>query len=97
MEVDPEDIFITSGATQALHLLVDLLYKEGHAFALESPSHQGIRTVVADKGYPLHWMPVDNRGADISSSMTKAFRRFTSLRPTSFRLAVFFPPVAAPP
>ena len=67
MEVDPEDIFITSGATQALHLLVDLLYKEGHAYALESPSHQGIRTVVADKGYPLHWMPVDDRGADISS------------------------------
>jgi len=67
MEVDPGDIFITSGATQALHLLVDLLYREGHAFALESPSHQGIRTVIGDRGYPLHWMPVDNQGADISS------------------------------
>lgn len=67
MEVSPEDIFITSGATQALHLLVDLLYKEGHAFALEDPSHQGIRTVIGDRGYPLHGMPVDRQGADIYS------------------------------
>lgn len=67
MEVSPKDIFITSGATQALHLLVDILHKESHVFALENPSHPGIRTVISDKGYPLHWMPVDSRGADIAS------------------------------
>jgi GntR family transcriptional regulator/MocR family aminotransferase len=66
IEVDPEDVFITSGATQALHLLVDILHKEGRAFALENPSHPGIRTVISDKGYPIHWMPVDSRGADIT-------------------------------
>lgn len=67
MEVSPEDIFITSGATQALHLLVEILHKENHVFALENPSHPGIRTVISDKGYPLHWMPVDSKGADITS------------------------------
>ncbi len=67
MEVSPDDIFITSGATQALHLLVDILHKEDHVFALENPSHPGIRTVVSDKGYPLHCMPVDSNGADISA------------------------------
>ncbi|MEF2245321.1 MocR-like pyridoxine biosynthesis transcription factor PdxR [Paenibacillus sp. IITD108] len=66
MEVDPEDIFITSGATQALRLLVDILNRDGHAFALENPSHQAIRTVIEGKGSPLHWMPVDSQGADIS-------------------------------
>lgn len=66
MEVDPEDVFITSGATQALHLLVDLLHKQGHAFALESPSHPGMRTIIRDKGYPLQWIPVDGQGADVS-------------------------------
>lgn len=71
MEVNPEDVFITSGATQALHLLVDILYKDGHAFALESPSHPGIRTVIDDKGYTLQWMPVDSQGADISSLKDK--------------------------
>ncbi|ASA21500.1 PLP-dependent aminotransferase family protein [Paenibacillus donghaensis] len=72
MEVHPEDIFITSGAMQALHLLVDLLYKEGQVFAIEDPSHPGIRTVIADKGYPLHTMQVDEQGADISSLEGKA-------------------------
>ena len=71
MEVDPEDVFITSGATQALHLLVDILYKEGRVFALENPSHPGIRTVISDKGYPMHWMPVDGQGADITSLQDK--------------------------
>lgn len=64
MEVNPKDVFITSGSTEALHILVDTLYKDGHAFALETPSHPGIRTVIADRGYPLQWMPVDNQGAD---------------------------------
>ncbi|MEM1486246.1 PLP-dependent aminotransferase family protein [Oscillospiraceae bacterium PP1C4] len=67
MEVSPDDIFITSGATQALHLLVDILHKEDHVFALENPSHPGIRTVISDKGFPLYWMPVDSNGADISA------------------------------
>lgn len=71
MEVDPKDVFITSGATQALHLLVDILYKKDHVFALENPSHPGIRTVISDKGYPLHWMPVDRQGADITALPNK--------------------------
>lgn len=71
MEVDPEDVFITSGATQALHLLVNILYKDGHVFALEDPSHPGIRTVISDRGYPIHWMPVDSNGADITSLQVK--------------------------
>ncbi|SNS97586.1 transcriptional regulator, GntR family [Anaerovirgula multivorans] len=72
MEVNPEDVFITAGATQALHLLVDLLHKKEHAFALENPSHPGIRTVITDKGYPLQWMPVDEQGANISFLEGKA-------------------------
>lgn len=71
MEVDPKDIFITSGATQALHLLVEILHKNDHVFAVENPSHPGIRTVISDKGYPLHWMPVDKDGADITSLYEK--------------------------
>ena len=67
MEVAPEDVFITSGATQAFQLLVDILYRKECAFALEDPSHPGIRTVIQDRGYVLHWMPVDGQGADVAS------------------------------
>lgn len=71
IEVSPKDIFITSGSTQALHLLIDILHKDGRVFALEDPAHPGIRTVISDKGYPIHWMPVDNNGADLTSLYNK--------------------------
>jgi GntR family transcriptional regulator/MocR family aminotransferase len=66
MEVDPEDIYITSGATEAFYLLVDILYKKERPFALENPSHPGIRTVLNDRNYPLCFMPADRQGADES-------------------------------
>ena len=72
MEVDPEDVFITSGSTQALYLLVEILRKSRRAFALENPSHPGIRTTANDKGIPICWMPVDANGADISALGGKA-------------------------
>ena len=72
MDVNPADIFITTGTTQALHLLVDLLHKEDHKFVLENPSHPGIRTVIVDKEHPLGWMSVDEQGADISSLKDEA-------------------------
>lgn len=63
--VEAEDVFITAGATQALHLIADLLYRPGRSFALENPSHPAIHTVITDKGYPFEWMPVDGQGAEI--------------------------------
>ncbi|WP_242974352.1 PLP-dependent aminotransferase family protein [Lacrimispora amygdalina] len=66
MEVNPEDIFITSGATQAFYLLVDILYKNERPFCLENPSHPAIRTVINDRNYPLCFMPADRQGADDS-------------------------------
>ena len=72
MEVDPKDVFITSGSTQALYLLVEILRQNRRAVALENPSHPGIRTMAMDKGIPLCWLPVDTRGADVSPLTGKA-------------------------
>lgn len=66
MEVNPEDIFISSGATQAFYLLVDILYNKERPFCLENPSHPAIRTVINDRNYPLCFMPADRQGADES-------------------------------
>lgn len=72
MVVDPQDIFITGGATQALYLLVTILHRQGRAFALESPSHPAVRTVLADGNYPFYPVPVDQAGADIATLQNKA-------------------------
>lgn len=63
--VAPEDVFITAGATQALHLLVDLFHQDGRPFGLENPSHPAVHTVLADKGYPFVRLPVDARGVQV--------------------------------
>lgn len=67
IQVDPEHIFITAGATQALHLLVDLLSKDGRQFALENPCHPGIHGVITNRSHGVRWMPVDAWGADVSA------------------------------
>ena len=71
MEVDPEDVFISSGSTQALYLLVEMLRRENRAFLLEDPCHPGIRTMIADRGLPMDWMPVDAHGAQVSALEAK--------------------------
>ncbi|WP_040952665.1 PLP-dependent aminotransferase family protein [Gorillibacterium massiliense] len=65
MNVNPQDVFITAGSTQALFLLTDLLYKEGFGFGIEKPSHPGFHTIIADRDAPYRWMPVDSHGADV--------------------------------
>ncbi len=67
MEVDPADIYITSGATQALYVLVEILRRDKLPFALENPSHQGVRTLVEERAIPIHPMRVDEQGADVAS------------------------------
>lgn len=71
MEVDPEDIFITSGATQALYVLMEILQQGELPFALENPSHQGVRTLVEERAIPVHPRRVDEQGADVASLIGK--------------------------
>ena len=67
MRVDPGDVFITSGSTQALHLLIDILHREGQMFGIENPSHPGVRVAIRDRGYPLCFLPVDEQGAQVQA------------------------------
>lgn len=91
MEVDPADIFITSGATQALHLLVRLLQQDGKAFALESPSHPAIRQIVENHHIPLLWMPVDEQGAKVEVLYNRSVSAVYVTPSHQFPLGVILP------
>ncbi|MBS7526632.1 PLP-dependent aminotransferase family protein [Fusibacter paucivorans] len=67
MHVPIEDIFITAGATQAFFLLVEILKREGCAFALENPSHPAMRTAVTDSGSMIQWMTVTQSGIETTA------------------------------
>lgn len=62
LKADPRDIFITVGATQALHLLTGLLLSDGREMLIEDPCHSGMRKALQGEGYPLRPVPVDAAG-----------------------------------
>ncbi len=62
LAVAPGDLFITAGATHALHLVADLLYREGKEILVEDPCNHGMLQTLVNKGYPIAPIPVDAHG-----------------------------------
>ncbi|QDR79396.1 PLP-dependent aminotransferase family protein [Sporomusa termitida] len=58
LAAEPQDIFITAGATQGLKLLAG----EGQAMILEDPCHSGLRQVLQNRGISIYPVPVDRQG-----------------------------------
>ncbi|MBF4692460.1 MocR-like pyridoxine biosynthesis transcription factor PdxR [Fusibacter ferrireducens] len=66
LSAKPQDIFITSGTTQALSILVTMLSKEGVPFAVEDPCHKGLLEVIESSGNSILSIPVDQEGLKTS-------------------------------
>ena len=66
LAVTASDIFITAGATSALHLIADLLCQDGRGIIMEDPCHMGMLRVLKSKQYPVYPVPVDDHGFQTS-------------------------------
>lgn len=62
IETNPSSILITSGAQQALHLVVQCLLKPGDAIAIEDPSYNYNLPIFQSAGLKVHYLPVDKDG-----------------------------------
>lgn len=71
LTVNPPNIFITSGATQGLHLLADLLLAKGGELLIEDPCHTGMLRALQGKGYPIRPVPVDHQGLETEKLVGK--------------------------
>ena len=60
--VNPDNIFVTSGATHALHLLANLLCGNGQKVLMEDPCHSGMLRTFLNKGCKVVPIPVDDQG-----------------------------------
>jgi GntR family transcriptional regulator/MocR family aminotransferase len=60
--VPRQHIFITAGATHALHLIAELLCREGREILMEDPCHSGMLQTFINKGCPIVPIPVDSHG-----------------------------------
>lgn len=62
LSVDPADIFITQGATHALHLIAELIGGEGREILMEDPCHTGMYRTFLNKGCRVVPVPADEHG-----------------------------------
>ncbi|WP_078380550.1 MocR-like pyridoxine biosynthesis transcription factor PdxR [Sutcliffiella halmapala] len=62
IETNSSSILITSGAQQALHLVVQCLLKPGDAIALEDPSYHYNLPIFKSAGVKTYSLPVDKDG-----------------------------------
>jgi GntR family transcriptional regulator, regulator for abcA and norABC len=84
IETDSSSILITSGAQQALHLIVECLLKPGDAVAIEDPSYCYSLPLFQSAGLRTFLLPVDKNGAnpeDLHSLHKKHRIRMVFLNP----------------
>ncbi|MGE7020821.1 PLP-dependent aminotransferase family protein [Solibacillus cecembensis] len=62
IETNPSSILITSGAQQALHLIVQCLLKPGDAIAIEDPSYNFNLPIFKSAGLQVHYLPISKDG-----------------------------------
>lgn len=70
IETNPSSILITSGAQQALHLVVQCLLKPGDAIAIEDPSYNYNLPIFQSAGLKVYYLPVDKDGINPNSLLS---------------------------
>jgi GntR family transcriptional regulator, regulator for abcA and norABC len=64
IETNPSSILITSGAQQALHLVVQCLLRPGDAVVIEDPSYHYSLPIFKSAGLKTYYLPVNSDGVD---------------------------------
>lgn len=70
LPTDPDQVLVTTGAQQAIHLVAQLALRPGDAVAVEEVSYLGALDVFAAAGAHTVALPVGRRGPDTSSMAT---------------------------
>jgi 2-aminoadipate transaminase len=63
----PEEIVVTSGAQQAIHLVAQAVLEEGDVAAIESPTFAGLLSALRGSGARVFGVPVDEHGLDVDA------------------------------
>lgn len=64
IDTNPSSILITSGAQQALHLVVQCLLKPGDAVVIEDPSYHYNLPIFKSAGLKTYYLPVNGEGVN---------------------------------
>jgi GntR family transcriptional regulator/MocR family aminotransferase len=69
IQARPEEILITVGTQQALYLVAELLVDSTVAVAVEEPGYPDMRLLLAQRGAPLVYQPVDEQGIVVDEKL----------------------------
>lgn len=69
IEASQDEILITVGTQQALHLITELFVDDKVKVAVEEPGYPEMRELLIKKGAQLQHQPVDNKGMMISAAL----------------------------
>lgn len=72
LPVEPEQVFVTSGAQQALDLVARLLVDPGEKVWIEDPGYAGLRGPLLAAGAEIVALPVDEEGIDVKEGLRRA-------------------------
>lgn len=79
---DGDQVVVTSGAQQALHLIAQLLANDGDRVWLEDPGYWGARTIFRNAGLVLEPIPLDTEGLAPSREQQKRPPRMMFVSPS---------------
>ena len=68
---DADQVIITAGTQQALHLTTQVLLEAGEAAWVEEPCYQGTRGALSLAGAEIAPVPVDGEGLDLSAGLRR--------------------------
>ncbi|MBM7839737.1 GntR family transcriptional regulator/MocR family aminotransferase [Alkalihalobacillus xiaoxiensis] len=92
VNADPNQIFITTGATQALSLLTRLLASEGDVVCVEDPVTEEMRRIFLEAGAVLQPIHTDEHGMDPANLPQSSKPRFVFTIPShQFPLGAIMP------
>src|SRR5690554_6162164 len=72
LPVEPEQVFVTSGAQQALDLVARLLLDPGERVWIEDPGYAGLRGPLLAAGAEVVPLPVDQEGIEVAEGQRRA-------------------------
>jgi 2-aminoadipate transaminase len=78
MQVDPDALFITAGASQGLDLICTLFTRPGDTIFVEEPSYFLALRIFADHGLKIVGLPMDEEGLIVEALEEKLFQRTPS-------------------
>ncbi len=82
MTIDPNDVFISAGATHALHLIAGLLCGKEAKIILEDPCHTGMLRSLTHRGTGIVPIPVDSEGIRVDEFPVDANIRAVYVTPS---------------